>query len=478
MTEAPPSDADLQRQGGRDLTTGSIPRHVIAFAMPMLLGNLLQTSYSLINAFWVGKFLGADALAAVTVSMPAIFVLIATAAGLTLATNILVAQYVGARDWPAVKGVVQTSIVLVGGVSLTLLAIGLIISSHLLLVINTPPEVYPMALAYMRIFLLNLPFGFGIFLTSSMLRGIGDSKTPVYFQAVSVALNAVLDPLLMFGWLGFPKLGLNGTAWASLVAQAAAVIGLVIYVRRRRPLVRPEWRELRIDRSTAWLLVKIGFPAMIQQSVVSVSMVVIVSLVSKFGVHADAAFGAALRIDQVSFLPALTVGIAVSSLAGQNIGAGRFPRVRQVFGWGVALSGGISLVISALVISFPRVFLRMFINEPDVIAIGVGYLRIVGITYVLYAVMFVSNGVINGAGHTGPSTLITMITMWGVRLPLAAILPRYIHHETGIWYAMLTSVACGMLLSLAYYASGRWKTPVIRSVPARAPVPSPSEGEG
>ena len=461
---------------GRDLTTGSIPRHVIAFSMPMLAGNLLQTAYSLINAFWVGKFLGTTALAAITVSLPAVFVLIAVAAGLTLATNILVAQYYGARDWQSIRRVVNTSVVLVGGLSFAFLALGLLLAPRLLKAINTPPEVLPMATGYMRIFLWTLPCGFGIFLIGSMLRGIGDSKTPVYFQTVSVGLNTVLDPLLMFGWLGFPRLGLNGTACASIISQAAAVVALMIYVQRRRQLVTPEWRRLRVDVPTAWLLVKIGFPAMIQQSVVSVSMLVILSFVSRFGENADAAFGAALRIDQVAFLPALTIGMAVSTLAGQNIGAKRFGRVREVFWWGILLSGAISLVISAVAITVPEVLLRAFVNGAQVIAIGSSYLRIVGITYALYAVYFVSNGVINGAGHTQWTTLISVIGLWGVRLPLAAVLPRNLHSVKGVWWAMLISVGASVLLSLAYYSFGRWKEPVIRAnaAPPGGPSSNPS----
>ena len=451
-----------RRGMGRDLTTGSVPRHVAAFALPMLAGNVLQTAYSFINAFWVGKFLGSSALAAVTVSIPIVFVTIAAAGGLTLATNVLVAQHFGARDWASLRRTVQTSVTLVGGTSLVLLALGLAGAPHLLRLVNTPPEIFPVALGYLKISMCTIPLGFGMFLIGSMLRGIGDSQTPVYFQAVSVAMNTVLDPLLMFGWLGLPRLGLNGTAWATLFAQSAAVVALLAYAPRRQPLVAPDWRRLHIHRHTAGLLVKIGLPAMVQQSVVSVSMVVIVGLVSGFGADADAAFGAAIRIDQLAFLPALTIGMAVSTLAGQNIGAQRVQRVREVFWWGLALSGVISLAFSVLAVSLPELLLRIFLNEPGVIAIGSSYLRIVGFSYVLLTVMFVSNGVINGAGHTLPTTLMSMMSLWGVRLPLAACLARSLHSVTGIWYAMLIGVTAGMLMSLAYYSTGRWKQPINR----------------
>lgn len=460
-SENTPDPEGLLAREGRDMTTGSIPRNLIAFSLPMLAGSVLQVAYSLVNAFWVGKYLGKTAFAAVTVSMPPMFVLISIAAGLTLATNILVAQYVGAKEWDKLKNVVQTSMILVIGLSFILLVIGEVLVYRLLVLINTPADVFAMSASYLRIFLWTIPLAFALFLMGSILRGIGDSKTPVYFQAVSVIINAALDPVLMFGWAGFPKLGVNGTAYASIVAQALVVIGMIAYIPLRRPLVSPELRRWRVDSETSWLLLRIGFPSMVQQSVLSVSLLFVVTFVSAFGSGADAAFGAGMRIDGVSFLPALTIGMAVSTLSGQNIGARQYERVKEVFWWGILLSAGISLVISVLVISVPSFFLKAFLNDPEVIRIGSGYLRIVGIEYVLLSVMFVCNGVINGSGHTMPTTLISIISLWGVRVPLAAALPKYLNSVTGVWWAMFISVAAGMILSLAYYLSGRWKRPVI-----------------
>jgi putative MATE family efflux protein len=459
---------------GRDLTTGSIPRHLIAFSLPMLAGSLLQTAYSFVNAFWVGRFLGPSALAAVTVSIPAVFVMIAAAVGLTLASNIIIAQHYGARDWKRLRSTVETSVTLVVGTSVVLMALGLVFSAELLHLVNTPSDIFAMSLHYIRIVLLSLPLSFALFLIGSMLRGVGDSKSPVYFQAVSVLLNAALDPLLMFGWAGFPRLGLNGTAWATLFSQSVAVVGLLIFVARRRPLVMPDRGCLRPQRETAGLLLRIGLPAMVQQSVVSVSMLGITRFVSAFGSTADAAFGAALRIDQIAFLPSLTLGVAVSTLAGQNLGAGKPERVGQVFWWGTGVSVFISSAIASAAITVPQVFLRIFLTDPGVIDIGVGYLRIVGFTYVLYSLMFVANGVINGAGHTLATTIISMLSLWGVRLPLAWLLSHHLDSVSGIWIAMLTSVGAGVALSLTYYSTGRWRTPLARDRAAIAGSDDPT----
>jgi putative MATE family efflux protein len=452
-------DQQAFSHGARDLTAGSIPRHVIAFSLPMLAGSAIQTAYSFVNAVWVGQYLGTEALAALTVSMPVIFVSIAVAAGFTIAANVLVSQSFGARDFDSLHATVRTSTALVNLAGLLLLALGLTLAGPLLRLMHTPADIFTASLSYLRIILWTLPLTFAVFLIASLLRGIGDSKTPVYFQVVSLLLNAALDPVLMFGLGPFPKLGLNGTAWASLFSQAAAVVAMLLYIPRQRPVVMPSWPP-RPDAPTAWLLLKIGFPAMIQHSVISVSMLVIVSLVSRFGTNADAAFDAGLRIDDVAFLPALTFGMAASSLAGQNIGAGYYHRVREIFWWAVIFSGGISALIGVFAVLYPDIMLRAFLKESEVISVGVTYLRIVGFTYVLFAIMFVSNGIINGSGHTLPTTIFSMATLWGIRLPLAALLPRYVGGVEGIWYAMLISVFCGMTLSLTYLASGRWRRPI------------------
>jgi putative MATE family efflux protein len=458
-------------RNGRDLTTGSIPRHLVAFSLPMLAGNVLQTAYSLINAVWVGKFLGTTALAAVTVSFPTVFVLVAVAGGLTMATNILISQAAGARDWARMRRVVQSATVLSGGLALVILGMGLLFAESLLRLMNTPAEVLPLASHYLRIFLFSIPPSFGFFLIAAMLRGVGDSATPLYFQVVSVGLNAVLDPILMFGWLGMPRLDLNGTAVATVVSQVVALAALLIYIQRKQHTVAPDWRHLRADAETVWLNVKIGLPVAIQQSVVSLGQLFVIGLVNGFGETAVAAFGAAMRIDQVAFLPAMTIGMAVATVAGQNIGANRYARVRRVFASAVLMSAAITLACSALVVSLPGALLRLFINDPEVIALGVRYLHIVGACYVLFAVMFASNGVINGAGHTFITTVITVFSLWIVRVPLATYLSRSLQNVVGVWYAMSASFATSMVISLMYYFSGRWKRPVVRRRPT-LPVPA------
>ena len=453
---------------GLDLTTGSIPRHLVRFSLPMLAGSALQTAYQFINAIWVGQFLGTNAMAAVTVSFPVMFVLIAWGAGLTLATNILISQYWGARDMPAVRRVVDSSTVLIPALSLVVLVVGELMTPTLLRAMNTPPDVLPLAISYMRIFLLSLPLGFGMFLMRSVLQGIGDSKTPLYFQTASVLLTVVLDPVLMFGWLGMPRLGLNGTAWATIIAQGLGLIALVAVLRKRKNPVAPSLDVSAFSWRTSWTTIRVGVPSAIQQSLVSVGMVFVTGIVNGFGQEATATFGVVGRIDQLAFMPAMTFSMAISTLAGQNIGAGRYDRIRKIFFWGCLLSGGITLACSVLVVSLPRVMLRIFTQDMPVIDLGADYLRIVGSCYIFFAVMFVSNGIINGSGHTLVTTLVTLVSLWIVRVPLAYWLSRRWGHIDGVWVAIAVGFGVSMLSSLGYYLTGWWRRPVIRrhAVPA------------
>jgi putative MATE family efflux protein len=465
--------APMPRRPGRDLTTGSIPRHLVLFSLPMLAGSLLHMSYSIVNAIWVGRFLGKASLAAVTVGFPVLFLLMAIANGFSMGANILVSQYTGARDWAGVRRVVQSSNLMIAGLCVVLLAVGEVAIGPILDLVGTPPEVLPLAGPYMRLMLLALPAMFLISLTGGLLRGVGDSTTPLWFQTGGLLVTAILDPILMFGWLGMPRLGLVGTAVAALSTQVLALIALLAYLERRRHTVAPDLRDLSLHRPTVALIARIGFPSVLQQGLVSLGILFVVGLVNQFGEDATAALGAAGRIDQIASLPAMTFGMAISTLAGQNIGAGNYDRVRRIFWWGVLISGGTTLVLSAAVMAFPQALLSLFINrriDPQVMAMGTSYLRLVVGCFVFFAVMFVSNGIINGAGHTLVTTGFTVIAMWLVRIPLAWWLSqRVMHRVEGVWIAMGTGFFVAMVVSVGYFLSGRWKVPVVRRGATTAP---------
>ena len=462
----------MDKQFGRDFSKGSIPKHLLSFSIPMLLGNLIQISYNLINIIWVGHLVGENAVGAVGISFPILFILIGFAMGITLATTILVSQYYGARDYAMVKKVVSNSfsLPLIVGVILTFACI--LLRNFLLELIKTPPENFAMASSYLRIMLLSFILTYTGFLISSILRGIGDTMTPLIFMAIGVGLNAILDPLLIGGFGPFPRLGLNGAAYATLISQAVALSLAFTYLNWKNHLVAFHPREVIFDRHLTFLVFKIGVPSIIQQSLVSIGAMFVTTFVNSFGSAATNAFGAVGRVDMVVIMPAVSMSMAVAALTGQNLGAGKPDRVKEVFKSGVVMTSFITIFISLMVVFLSRFILTLFGLGEDtkVMEIGITYLRIVGSSYLFFAVMFISNGVINGAGHTMTTMVFTLVSLWLVRVPVSWWLSKTSLGITGVWIAIALSFLTTMTVSLAYYFSGRWKKSPIIKEPAAVPA--------
>jgi putative MATE family efflux protein len=453
----------LAKNFGKDLTEGSIPRHLLSLTVPMFLTNLLNMGYAVVDAIWVGRFVGSHALGAIAVGFPVIFIFVGVAAGATMATTVLVSQFYGARNFDMVSKTVNTSFVLSFIMSLVSAICGLLFAQDILQMLKTPGEVLPLAVPYLKITFLGFPMLYMMFLVTSILRGAGDTKTPLYFMILSVAINAVLDPLMIIGIGPFPKMGLNGAAWASIISQSVAlVLGLVYLKRKGSALVTGMKLRGGIDLRVTKLIIKIGFPSMIQQSAIALGMATVTTLVNSFGPAAISAFGVASRIDAIAFLPAQSIGLAVSTITGQNIGAGKYDRVRSIFRWATLMALSITLFSSALFLTIPDLLLSPFTADPDVIAIGRGYLRIAGPSITFIAVMFVSNGILNGAGHTLTTLIFTLISIWGIRIPIAVVLSKGPLGITGIWLSFAIAFSAMMLISLLWYRSGRWKKPVVK----------------
>jgi putative MATE family efflux protein len=456
---------------GTDLTVGSIPRHLLFFSIPMLLGNLIQIGYSIINTIWVGHLVGENAVGAIGVSFPILFVLIGFAMGMSMATTILVSQYYGAKDYGMVEKVVHNSFALslvIGGV----VTIASILSSDpILKLMDTPPENFSMASSYLKISLAGFILGYLGFLINSILRGIGDTVTPLVFMSIGVGLNAVLDPFFIGGWGPFPLHGLNGAAYATLISQAIALGISIFYLNRKDHLVAFNLKKLTFDKHITSLLFRIGFPSIVQQSLVSISSIFVTTFVNAFGSAATNAFGAVMRVDMFAFMPAMSMSMAVAALTGQNLGASKPHRVKDIFKWGVIMTSSITILISIIAVFFSKLILTVFGlgDDAKVMEIGITYLRIVGSCYLIFAIMFISNGVINGAGHTIMTMIFSLLSLWLVRVPFSWLLTKTSLGITGIWIAIVLSFAVTLVVSLAYYFSGRWKKTAITKAPAIVP---------
>ncbi len=450
-------------QFGTDLTEGSIPRHLLKFSIPMLLGNLIQIGYSVVNTIWVGHLVGENAVGAAGVSFPVIFVTIGLAMGLTMATTVLVAQYYGAKDYGMVERVVNNSfsLALIIGAILTIL--GITMGDYLLKLMKAPPENFAMASAYLKVSFLATVIMFMAFLINSILRGIGDTVTPLMFMVIGIGMNAILDPFFIGGFGPFASHGLTGAAYASLVSQGTGLAIAIVYLNRKSHLVAFNPKKLVLDKKITLIIFKIGLPAIVQQSLVSLAHMLVLSIVNSFGSAATNALGAVARVDMFAFMPAMSVSMAVSALTGQNLGAQKPERIKDVFRWGIVMTATITIVISILAVSFSRPVLMAFGlgGDPKVMEIGSSYLHIVSACYIFVGVMFVCGGVINGAGHTLVTMTFSILAFWFIRLPAAWYLSSTSLGIRGVWVAIGTSFGLGMCMTLAYYFSGRWRRAVI-----------------
>lgn len=446
----------------RDFTTGSILTHILVFSWPMFVGNLLQALYNTVDSFWVGRYIGPEALGAVSISFPIMFALVALIMGLTMATTTMVSQYRGARDHEQVRRTVANSLILITVLGFIATVAGIKFRVQILQLMQTPPEILEPAAEYLRIFLYGLIPSFLYNVLSSILRGLGDSRTPTKFLAYATILNIVLDPIFILGWGPIPAMGIQGVALATIIAQTLSAVLSIVYLVKNTDLISRKIQDWRLVKHLVVKLFSIGVPAAMQSTIVSFSMIVVSTLVNTFGPTVVAAFGAAGRLDQFAFLPALSVSLAVSALVGQNLGAGKTERVREIVYWSVLLVLVITGLITLIALIKPTILIQVFTSEDGVLTEGAVYLRIVALNYIPLALMFIITGVLRGAGDTFASMIISLLTLWIVRLPIAWFLSyRLDWGVRGVWWSIVISTTLGMLLNYLYYLNGRWKTKVI-----------------
>lgn len=456
------------------LTEGSIARGLLLFALPILYGNVLQSMNASVNAFWVGHFLGEAALTATSNANSVLFLVLGGVFGLSMASTILVGVYLGAKRLDDAKRVVGTSATFFALLSIVMSAAGALFCEPILIAMKTPPESLPLAVSYMRVLFIGLPTSFMYAFAMAVLRGAGDSKTPFMFLLVSVALDIVLNPLLIFGIGPFPRLGIAGSAWATAFAQGVTLVALIAHLyRKQHPmrLQRHELGQLKLDFDIVRTLVVKGVPMGLQLFVISLSGVLMITLVNRFGTDSTAAFGAAFQLWQYVQMPAFAVGMAVSSMAAQNVGAQKWDRVHATARHGVLFSVLITGSVVVLLEVFTEQSLGLFLPAGSVaLHTAVHLNHIAAWSFVLLGISMVIFGVVRATGAVFPPLLILTLALLGVRFPLAlALLDRW--QADAIWWSFPISSLIAVVLSLLYYKYGHWRTMRLNPLAQRAPVP-------
>ena len=458
------------------LTEGSIPRALFAFSLPILFGNVLQSVNGSVNAIWVGQYLGEAALAAVGNSNVVMFLLFGVMFGFSMASTIMVAQCVGAKNIPEAKRVVGTSAVFFLGLSLAMSLLGFALTHFLVAWLGTPADALPFALTYMRIIFLALPFMGGLFFLMAVLRGAGDSKTPFVYLCMAVVLDIVLNPLLIFGWGPIPRLGIAGSAFATLIAQALSLFALVVHLYRTHHFLcirRNELTLFKVDWSLVRLLVTKGIPMGLQMFVISSSMIALTSLVNRFGSEETAAFNAAMQLWNYVQMPALAIGAAVSSMAAQNVGAGRWDRVGKIALTGVAFNFLIGGTLILIVYVLDRRALGLFLPANGAaLDISVHLNGIVLWSFAFFGTSIVMYGVVRATGAVVPPLIMLVVSLWLIRVPFAYwMLDRW--QADAIWWSFPLSSMMSVTLSVLYYRFGNWRKARMGLATAR---PAPAAG--
>jgi len=461
--KAPP---DVQR---RDLTQGPIGRTLMVFALPILGGNVLQSLNGSVNAMWVGRLLGEEALAGVANANNIMFFLLGAIFGFGMAATILVGQAMGRHDLAGARRVIGSAATFFLSLSLVVAAIGLLVSRDVLEWMATPPAALPLADAYLKIIFLALPFLYAFAYLSAILRGAGDTKTPFAFLLVAVGLDIGLAPLFILGVGPFPAMGMAGSAMSTLVADAVALFALVWWLwsrkhplwisRHERGLYLPDWAIVRA-------MVAKGVPMGLQMVLVSLAMIAMIALVNRYGTHATAAYGAALQLWTYVQMPAMAVGAACSSMAAQNVGAQRWDRVDATTRWGIGFNFLLTAALIVPLILFDRTTLGWFLHDaPDAIAIARHINHLAVWSFLFFGVTFVIAGVVRSTGAVVPPLVILGLALWGVRVPFASWLQPALGMDA-IWWSFPASSLVSMLLSLAYYRYGRWRQARMLAGPA------------
>ncbi|WP_226006591.1 MATE family efflux transporter [Natrinema salinisoli] len=438
-----------------DLTSGGIAKPLFYLSLPIVVTNLLQTAYNLIDTFWLGQY-STEALAAISFAFPMVFLLISVGLGLSVAGSVLVAQHIGAEEEAKAEYAASQTVALSLLAAMILGLVGFVFVEDLLGLLGASPDVLPLATEYMQVISLGMPFMFGFFVFIALMRGYGDTITPMLVMFGSVLLNVVLDPFLIFGWWVFPELGIEGAAIATVISRSLALaVGLVIMFRGTRG-VRIRLEQMRPDLSFANKLVSIGFPASIEGMGRALSINLLLVIVAFFPDTVVAAYGIGTRVFSVIFLPAIAVARGVETMTGQNVGAGKPERAEATADFAARTMFVVLGALGVVAWLGARPITAIFTNDPQVIEAGVSFLKYVAPSFGFIGVMRAYNGSFRGTGKTLTAAAIVLVIYGLVRLPMAYVLAEAIDYR-GIWIAFAVSNAVGAGLAYGWYRRGTWR---------------------
>lgn len=427
---------------------------LIVFALPMIIGNLFQQFYTMVDSMVVGRFVGEQALAAVGASYSLTTVFISIAIGGGVGASVITSQYFGARNYDKMKASVRTALTAFVVLSVILGGFGLLFSRQIMVWLNTPGEALFQAAEYLRIYFLGLPFLFMYNILSSMFNALGKSRIPLYLLIFSSVFNMVLDVILVKN----AGMGVAGVAWATLIAQGiSAACSFMIFLREMKKYEGNESRQL-FYRDEFFNMTRIALPSILQQSTVSIGMMLVQSVVNSFGTEMLAGFSAGMRVESICVVPMAAMGNVMSSYTAQNIGAGRYDRVRQGYRAGYAIVFSFAALLCLWLETCYGPLIGLFLGEEGsagAFQTGTGYLKFIGWFFVLIGLKMITDGVLRGAGDMTMFTVANLVNL-AIRMVIAVTCaPKW--GISFVWMAVPVGWLANYLISYSEYRTGKWR---------------------
>ncbi|HBG08756.1 MATE family efflux transporter [Candidatus Darwinibacter acetoxidans] len=445
----------------KDLTEGPPWKRIVEFSIPMLIGNVAQQFYNTADSIIVGRYIGDNALAAVGSAGPILNLLLVLFVGIAVGAGIMVSQYFGAKDRENLSRTIGNCITLTAITSLIIMVVGPLVTRPLLELLNTPESIIDWCAGYLNILFLG-SLGFSYFnILSGILRGLGDSASALMFLLVSTAVNVVLDIIFVANF----GMGVPGVALATVIAQALSAVLCLLKLARMKEHFELDRSTLKLDKELATNVVKLGLPSGLTQAIFSMAMIMVQSLTNSFGELVIACNVIVMRVDGFAMMPNFSFGSAMTTFAGQNVGAGKLDRVEQGTRDGTLIAVGVSTAITIVLLFFGQYLMHIFTTTPELVALSMRMLRILAFGYIAMAVTQCLSGVMRGAGDTITPMWISIISTVVIRVPLAytlAYLTRSPEYPTGrpesTFVSLLVAWTLGAIINYTLFRKGAWRT--------------------
>jgi putative MATE family efflux protein len=443
-------------RGVRDWTQGSILRNLLSLSWPVMVNNTINVTGPTVDLIWLGR-LGPENLAAVGVASMVVMLANGLMMGIFTGLRSMVSRYFGAKDKEGAVHVARQAFVIAVALGIILASVGIFLDEWILSLLGVEPEVISLGSGYMRIQLIGMIAMSMRFMTDGMMQASGDTMTPMKIAIIFRLVHVAISPVLIFGWLIFPRLGIIGSAVTSVLAQSTgSALGLWILINGRSRL-RLTFRGFRFDPIIIWRLISIGIPASIMGLQNQFGQLVLTTIVVPFGTMAVAAHSLCQRIDMTLSMPIMGLGVGAGVLVGQNLGA-RKAQSAEKSGWmAVALSEAILVVIATLILTWPIFVIRIFSSDPDLMAVADTYIRIAAVGYSVTSFTLVLQSCVSSAGDTLPPMGISLFCVWATQIPLSIFLSHTSLGVFGVRWAIVAGSAISAVAYIIYFKAGRWK---------------------